>query len=375
VLTLFQPDGVALAEGELVRRPDLAKTITKWARTKGEVIHTGPGADAVVAATRPLGVLTTADLAAYTPKEREPIVIPWRGYTVISMAPPSSGGIVLAQVLRALEDQDLAALGPDSPEFVHRVVEAFKHAYADRAVWLGDPDFVDVPVERLLSDGRRDAIRAAFDPARTFGSDHYGMPVEPPHDAGTQHISVADSEGRAVALTTTINTSFGSGVVVPAYGVVLNDQMDDFAAAPGVPNAFGLVGAEANRIEPGKRPLSSTTPTVVLDADGLVVLVIGASGGAQIPSSVTQVLLDVLVFGMDPLEAVSRPRFHHQWMPENLEVEPGFPEATIEALKARGHVVVVQAQYSSVQVIARYDEAWAGASDPRHFGQPASSTR
>lgn len=375
VQALFRIDGVLPAEGEVVRRPDLAKTLIRWARTGGEVLNEGRGAEALVAATRPAGVITTADLTAYTPKERDPIVIPWRGYTVISMAPPSSGGIVLAQVLRALEDQDLAALGVDSPEYVHRVVEAFKHAYADRAAYLGDPDFVEVPVERLLSDERRDAIRASYDPARTFGPEHYGTLLVPPRDAGTQHISVADSHGRAVSLTTTINTSFGSGVVVPGYGVILNDEMDDFAAAPGVPNAFGLIGAEANRIEPGKRPLSSTTPTLVLDGDGAVVLVVGASGGAQIPSSVTQVILDVLVFGMDPLQAVSRPRFHHQWMPQHIEVEPGFPEEVVRALEERGHVVVVKPQYSSVQAVGRFGDDWLGAADPRHRGEPAGSPR
>jgi len=372
---LFGPNGALPAEGEVIRRPDLAKTLTLWARKKGEMINVGPGADALVAATRPQGIVTTEDLAAYTPEEREPIVFPWRGYTVISMAPPSSGGTVVAEVLRSLEDQDLAALGPDSPEYIHRVAEAFKHAYADRAVWLGDPDFVEVPVERLLSDERRDAIRSAYDPTRTHGHEFYGMPVEPPRDGGTQHISATDSEGRAVALTTTINTGFGSGVVVPGWGVILNDEMDDFASAPGVANAYGLVGAEANRIEPGKRPLSSTTPTVVLDAEGEVVLVVGASGGAYIPSSVTQVILDVLVFGMDPLQAVSRPRFHHQWLPDELEVEPGFSEEVLADLRARGHVVTVEAHYSSVQAVVRYDTAWVGASDPRHQGEAAASSR
>jgi len=288
------------------------------------------------------------------------------------MPPPSSGGVVLLQLLAVLEPIDLAALGHNSSAYVHLLAEAFQHAYADRAHLLGDPDFVDVPVARLTSRERADEVRASIVPDTTFPPEHYGSLLAPPSDAGTEHISVIDAAGGAVALTTTINTSFGSGLVVDELGIVLNNQMDDFAVAPGVPNAFGLVGDEANAIAAGKRPLSSMTPTVVVGPDGKVVMVIGASGGGQIITATLQVLLNVLVFGMDPQEAAAAPRFHHQWMPKVLMVEPGIPLDVIQALEARGHVVQVQESFASVQLVTAAGELLAGGADPRKGGWPAA---
>jgi gamma-glutamyltranspeptidase/glutathione hydrolase len=295
----------------------------------------------------------------------------FRGHTIVTMPPPSSGGVVLLQLLAVLEPLDLQALGHNSSAYLHVLAEAFQHAYADRAHHLGDPDFVEVPVARLVSPERAAEVRSAIVPDTTFPPDRYGTLVAAPSDAGTQHISALDATGGAVALTTTINTSFGSGLVVEELGIVLNNQMDDFSVAPGVPNFFGLVGDEANAIAAGKRPLSSMTPTVVVGPDGKVAMVIGASGGGQIITATLQVLLDVLVFGMDPQEAVAAPRVHHQWMPKVLFVEPGIPLDVIRALEFRGHVVQVQESYSSVQVVVGAGDLLTGGADPRKGGWPA----
>jgi gamma-glutamyltranspeptidase/glutathione hydrolase len=284
--------------------------------------------------------------------------------------------VVLATALRATEGLDLAGMGAGSSEATHVVAEALQHAYADRARFLGDPDFVDVPLDRLLSDARVAEVATAIDPTRTWPAERYGLPFDAAEDAGTQHVAVIDADGGAVALTSTINTGFGSGVVVRSLGLVLNNQMDDFAVAPGVPNAYGLVGSARNAIAPGKRPLSSMTPTLVYGADGAVEMAVGASGGAQIPSSVAQVVLDVVVFGLDAQEAVAAPRFHHQWQPHRLVVEPGVPADVRRALEARGHELRVDDLYSSVQIAVRTgDGAVQGGSDPRKGGWPAAVRR
>lgn len=362
-----------VTHGDVLKRKALAGTLRRWARTAGEDLHTGKGAEAIVAhANADGGVLTGLDLDAYTVAERTPIRVRWGDRTVVTMPPPSSGGIALGQVLRALEGVDLEGLGHNSSAYLHVLTEAMKHAYADRAHHLGDPDVVEVPVERLLSDERIAEIRAAFDPDHTLPPEAYGPPIEAPTDAGTQHLSVVDGKGGAVALTTTINMRFGAQLVPPTVGIVLNDEMDDFSAAPGVPNAYGLVGTEANAIAPGKRPLSSMTPTVVLDPTGRVELVVGASGGSTIISGTLQTLLNVLVFGMTPEDAVAAPRIHHQWQPDVLFVEPGIPRDVVVALEARGHTVDVRPGYTAVQAILVGEQRLAtGGSDPRKGGRPA----
>ena len=208
---------------------------------------------------------------------------------------------------------------------------------------------------------------------RTYEPDFYGAPIAPPVDAGTHHISAIDDRGGAAGITTTINTTFGSGVVVRSLGFVLNNQMDDFAAAPGVPNAYGLVGSEANSIAPGKRPLSSMTPTILLDPTGKVAISVGGSGGSFIPSAVLQVVVAMVDFGLDPQEAVSAPRFHHQWMPDQLLVEPGIPADVVRILEARGHEVVVREGFSAVQAVRLDGETRIGGSDPRKDGRPAAA--
>ncbi len=373
--------------GSVVTRSRLALTLEAWAATGGEALHVGPLAIAMAAdLQRQGGVVTAADLEGYRPLEREPLVRDHRDKTLITMPPPSSGGLVILQVLGVLEAW--APLGPalHDPAAVHRTVEALKHGFADRARWMGDPGFVEIPVERLLSDERMEEVRSAIRTTGTPGlagdrppgscmtlpTEAYGLPLDPGLDEGTHHISVMDASGMAVALTTTINTSFGSGVVAHSTGVLLNDEMDDFVAAPGVPNAYGLVGNERNAVAPGKRPLSSMSPTVVLDDQGTPRMVVGASGGPRIITGTLLVLQAVLEAGLDGPSAVAAPRYHHQWLPEHVRVDPAFPEATRRALESCGHVLQGPPPGSAVQVARRLaDGSFEGAGDPRKGGVPA----
>ena len=362
-------------EGELVRRVALASTIRTWAKSGGEALNVGPIAKELASAAQAAGgVLTAEDLAAVAPKERAPLVGKYRGYTLVTMPPPSSGGAVLLQLLAALEGFEIQELGHNSSAHVHLLAELMKHAYADRARVMGDPDFVKVPVDALLAPARIAEIQRSVWPSRTFPSDRYGAPIDAPRDAGTLHVSALDASGLAVALTTTINTSFGSQVFAPKSGVLLNNQMDDFVAKPGVPNAFGLIGLESNAITPGKRPLSSMTPTIVYDAQGRVVMVVGASGGSTIISATLQIICNVLDFGMDPAEALAAPRMHHQWMPDLVNLDVGFPEDVVRGLESRGHTVKVSEHFSAAQVIVwGADGQMTAASDPRKGGAPAAA--
>jgi gamma-glutamyltranspeptidase/glutathione hydrolase len=302
-------DGSAVPrQGDGVTRSELAVTLGRLAREGADVLHEGEGAVAIARASRAAGgILTVDDLAAYTPKDRAPIVGMYRGWTVITMPPPSSGGVVIVQMLGVLEGYDLTSLGHNSADLVHLVSEASKHAFADRARLMGDPDRVDVPVDELISTERIQAVQRAILPGRTFAPEYYGLPVDPGTDGGTLHLSTLDADGMAVALTTTINTSFGSRVTVPGWGMVLNNEMDDFVARPGVPNAYGLVGSEANAVAPGARPLSSMSPTVLISPDGAQRIVVGASGGPFIITSTLQAIVNIIDFGMEP-SAASRHR-------------------------------------------------------------------
>jgi gamma-glutamyltranspeptidase/glutathione hydrolase len=369
----FSVEGRVAVAGDWLAQPDLARTLQRWARTSGEDLHVGRGARAIVAHLRAGGVdVDPDDLAGTQVEVRKPLVIPWRGYTVVTMPPPSSGGVALAQMLAVLDGYDLQAMGHNTPETLHLLAEVMQHAFADRAHHLGDPDFVEVDVERLLSPARIAEIRGKFSPDATLDVDGYGPLIAPPRDAGTQHISVVDASGMAVALTTTINQSFGSGLVVPGVGVVLNDQMDDFSTAPGTPNGYGLVGSEANAIAPGKRPLSSMSPTLLLDGEGRVVLSVGASGGPTIITGVLQALLNVVVWGMSPADAVAAPRIHHQWVPHALSIEPSFPESTRAALESLGHTLKVVPSMTSVQAVqVAAPGDVRGGCDPRKGGRPA----
>jgi len=339
-------------------RAGLADALRAWVDTGGEAFRSGWVAQDMVDAARASGgVLTLQDLAGYAVIERTPLRGEWHGRTVVTMPPPSSGGVALLQMLAAT---DGVAGAPCA-------VEATKHAMADRSAYGGDPGFVPVDVARLLSPERIAAIRADCGPA-TFPPDHYAPPVAPTPESGTLHISVMDGSGMAVALTTTINTSFGSRVIAPKSGIVLNNEMDDFATRPGRPNAFGLVQGEANAVSPGKRPLSSMTPTVVLGADGRAELAVGASGGPTIITSTYQVLRGILEEGKSPQDAVDALRWHHQWLPDVLTIEPGLPAQA--ELAAHGHVLNERPAFSAVQAVQRTPPGFAAASDPRKHGAP-----
>ena len=366
-------------------QPDLARTYRAIARDGATAFYSGRIARAMVDAARAAGgILTLEDLAGYRVRWREPVRGLYRGLEVLSFPPPSSGGVHLVQMLNTLEPFDLAALGRGSSEFVHLIAESMKLAFADRAVHLGDSDFYPVPADWLTSKayGLELAGRIRPGPWYTRAPWRWGKPAvlrvdragtPPPDDAGTSHLSAMDAQGNAVAITQTVNLLFGSGITVPGTGVVLNNEMDDFSAAPNVPNAFGLVGFKANAIAPGKRPLSSMTPTIVR-RDGRAWMLTGSPGGPRIITTALLTLLYVVDFGLDVQEAVAAPRFHHQWRPDVLRLEPDFPRDVVRALEARGHPVEVSKRHwSSAQAIVRDPETgllWGG-SDPRADGLAA----
>lgn len=367
---IFRPDGVTPAVGARLVQADLARTLTAIAVGGAEVFYTGPLAEAIVAgACAAGGVLTTADLAACRPLWREPVRGTYRGTEVWSMPPPSSGGVLLMEMLNVLSGRDLAAAGWGAAEAWRCLAGAMSLAFADRARWLGDPDFFPVPVARLTSPGYADSQRARLDAVFPAPAAE-GTPIESPH---TTHLSVIDGAGNAVAATLTINLSFGSGVIAPGTGVILNDEMDDFSARPGTPNYFGLVGGEANAIAPGKRPLSSMTPTIVL-RDGQPWLVLGSPGGSRIITAVLQVLVNVVDFGLDLATAVRAPRIHQQWSPPETGCEPLAVAPEVAAmLRAHGLALVPRAAVGNVQAIMVDPRTGVrtGVSDPRGIGEPA----
>lgn len=338
--------------------------------------YDGPVGAAIVDTVRSHGgIMTADDLKGMQPVVRRPLTGSFDGLSIVTMPPPSSGGVALLEslgILAAYEsahaDRTLASLGHNSPEYVHLVAESLKHAFADRARFLGDADFVDVPVERILDPAALSALAAKIEPAATLAAEAYGRHVLP-DDAGTSHFSIIDVAGNAVACTETINTGYGSLVVVPEFGIVLNNEMDDFTSAPGQPNVFGLIQSEANAIAPGKKPLSSMTPTIAA-RDGKAVFAVGASGGPRIISATLQVLLNLSRFGMSPQRAVSALRFHHQWAPHELKVEPGFDAETVTELEHKGHRVVKAGGLAASQAAAGSEQGLRGGSDPRKGGQP-----
>lgn len=345
-------------QGDVLRRPRLARALKAWGATGGRAFRDGWVAqDFVDAAQAQGGVLTLADLQAYKVQDRVPLTGDWHGYSVITAPPPSSGGFAILEMLGAT----------DGVDGVHCRVEAAKHAMADRAVFGGDPSFVQVDTTKLLSPEHIAAIRADC-AATTFPSAHYGS-IDTAPDHGTLHISVIDDTGMAVALTTTINTTFGSEGIAPRSGIVLNNEMDDFTTRPGEPNAYGLVQGENNAVGPGRRPLSSMSPTVVLGPDRKPVLAVGASGGPFIIDATYQVIENVLLSGMTTTAALAAPRWHHQWLPDKVTIEPG--ETRGAALMAAGHVLfTLEKPACAVQVVHRLpDGTFDAASDPRKFGE------
>jgi gamma-glutamyltranspeptidase/glutathione hydrolase len=361
--------------GDRIHVPEQAEALRLIARDGASAFYDGPIGEAIVRAANADGArLTRDDLRRYGVVEFPPIESHYRGLTVLGMPPPSSGGVAVAQALEILERRpELPSADHNSPAYVHLVVEALKHAFADRARWMGDPAFVDVPIDRLLDPGYLDDLAARFDPAGTLANDRYGSVPEgedAPEDSGTSHLCAVDRWGNAVACTETINLIFGSLVAVDGFGFVLNDTMDDFTTRPGLPNEFGLVQSRRNAIAPGKRALSSMSPTIVLEGDR-VLLVAGAAGGPRIISSTLQATLNVLRFDMSAPAALSAGRFHHQWQPDVLWLERSLADGPLaEGLRARGHDVRPRGPIGNVQIIRRSAGGWDAAADPRKGGQP-----
>lgn len=351
-------------------------TILKAIASQGpKAFYEGPAATAIANAVKAeQGVLEESDLAGYQPSIREPLRGNFRGRTVLTMPPPSSGGVALLQSLQALEHWEklsgtsLESLQHNSPRYVHVVSEVLKHAFADRAEFLGDTDFVKVPLTRLLSNRYAAQIAAQIHPEKVLEPARYGR-FFLNDDAGTSHFSVMDAEGNAVACTETINLAFGSFVVVPQYGILLNNEMDDFAAEPGKPNAFGLLQSASNAIQPGKRPLSSMTPTLVIE-DGRAVISAGASGGPRIITATLQNLLNQILFRMPPKDAVSAPRFHHQWSPNELLLERALHEQIADDMAKTGHQLRSSGGLAVSQATASSPRGLLGGSDPRKYGSP-----
>jgi gamma-glutamyltranspeptidase/glutathione hydrolase len=353
--------------GTMFRQPDLAGTLRLIADSGPDVFYRGQIADLIVAEMqRGGGLITKEDLARYQAKWRTPVQLSYRGYTIYSMPPPSSGGVTMGELLNILEGYDsLPRFG--TPEYVHIVTEAMRRAFIDRNQYLGDPDFVQMPLERLLSKEYARTLRAQIDPL-------HATPTPPTTSGGgepmhTTHYSIVDANGNAVAVTTTLNGGFGSGVTVTGAGFLLNNEMDDFTSAPGKPNMFGLIQGEANAIQPGKRMLSAMTPSIVLDKTGSLYMVLGTPGGPTIITTVAQVLLNVIDQKMSLADAVAAPRFHHQALPDIIRSERGgLSDETIQALNAMGHEVDRRGGSGTVAAIQKTAGGWVGVIDPRSAG-------
>jgi gamma-glutamyltranspeptidase / glutathione hydrolase len=365
-------DSSSLREGDVLVQGDLAATLSAIAERGPRGFYQGPVAEKLVQAIRDAGgIMALDDLASYQAVIREPVRGSYRGYDIVSMPQPSSGGVVLLETLNILEGFAMRDMAQGSAPSLHLMIEAMKRAYADRARYLGDPAFVNAPVATLIAKDYAAKQRASIDPARATPWTDALSALPPREGSNTTHFSVVDSRGNAVSNTYTLNFSYGVGLVADGTGVLLNNELDDFTAAPGAANAYGLVGFEANLPGPGKRPLSSMAPTIVLK-DGRPVLVTGSPGGSRIISAVLQVIVDVLDYQMDVAAAVAAPRLHHQWLPDEVRVERGFSEDTLAALKAMGHVVVTPLGQTSANSIAVTPAGLFGAPDPRTRGSEAA---
>ena len=366
-----RPDGTPLREGDVLIQRDLAATLTAIVEQGPRGFYEGPVAEKLVKAIADAGgIMTTDDLKSYQPVIRAPVRGNYRGYDIVSMPLPSSGGTVLLEALNILEGFPMADMKQGSAASLHLIIEAMKRAYADRARYLGDPAYVNAPMAALIAKDYAARQRAGIDLDRATPAD--ALAARPPREgSNTTHYSVVDSSGNAVSNTYTLNFPYGVGLVADGTGVLLNNELDDFTAAPGASNAFGLVGFEANLPGPGKRPLSSMSPTIVLK-DGKPVLVTGTPGGSRIISAVVQIVVNVLDYRMDVAAAVAAPRVHHQWMPDEVRVERGFPEETLAALKAKGHAVIEPLGQTSANSIAITPNGLLGAPDPRTRGSEAA---
>jgi gamma-glutamyltranspeptidase/glutathione hydrolase len=375
---IFLNDGSNFKEGDVLRQPELAATLARLQRGGAREFYRGLTARLIAEdMRRHNGLITLEDLRRYTPKERAPLRSTYRGHEIISMPPPSSGGVVLMQMLNILEGYDLKAMNPMSSEKYHLMVEAMRRAYADRAEYMGDPDFSEIPFMRMISKSYAARQRSSIklDRASTSEEIRGGLPAE--NETGqTTHFSVIDPEGNVVANTYTINDLYGSGVTAKGTGILLNDEMDDFTAKPGTPNLWGVIQSERNSIMPGKRPLSSMTPTIVLRKDGTLWFAVGARGGARIINAVLQVVINVVDHGMNIQQAIDAPRIHHQWFPDRVRFEPyGLSADTLRALESRGHKLeeaISPRNIASAEgvMLEEVTNVRLGASDPRNDGVP-----
>ncbi len=370
---IFLNSGEYYEQGDVLRQPELASTLAQIAAGGADAFYEGPVAERFAAEMASHGgLITTEDLAAYQPTEREPLTGSYKGYGILTAPPPSSGGLGILEMLGMLEGTDYEATGAGSADTIHYVAEVMRRYFADRAQYLGDPDFNDLPISKLLDPQYLAARRATIDPdhATPSGDVPPGLTIE--GDGETTHYNVVDQDGNAVAVTYTLNGGFGNGITVPGLGFLLNNEMDDFSAKPGTPNMFGLVQGEANSIEPGKRPLSSMTPTI-LTRDGEFAMAVGAPGGSRIITAVLLTILNVVDFDMNIQDAVDAPRYHHQWQPDLLYLEGTLSPDTVHLLEAMGH----QVDYSPGVVLARVAairsrDGWLeGAVDERADGAAA----
>lgn len=369
---LLQPDGSPWPIGHQLIQQDLALSYRAIAEHGIDWFYKGPFARRTASWMHINGgIITRADFENYPVKRRGPVRTTYRGHEILGFPPPSSGGVHVAQILNILESYDLKSMGPNSVDFVHVVAEAMKLAFADRAHWLDDSDFADVP-RGLLDGGYGHSLARGIRMDRTIPVESHHPPPNATTDVfdkHTTHFSVADNEGNWVAVTATVNTTFGSKVIIPGTGIVLNNEMDDFSAQPGKPNFFGLIGAEANAIEPGKRPLSSMSPTIVLK-DGQPVFSAGAAGGPTIISQTLLAIIHHIDFGLSVEQALAQPRFHHQWKPDELRIESGFGEGVLAELERRGHKLNRVDSFGACQAVGfNSDGQFSAAHDPRIRGE------
>jgi gamma-glutamyltranspeptidase / glutathione hydrolase len=362
---IYMPKGELPKERDVIRQPELAQSLKAIAKDGAAVFYSGWIGHAIVETIKKTGgVMTFDDLKNYRPVWREPLIGSYRNHTVITMPPPSSGGVAIVEMLNVLEGYKLGELQHNSPSYLHLLSESMKHVFADRAQFLGDPDFVHVPVGKLTAKNYAEWIRKRIAPDKTRPPQFYGYYNYNAEKGGTTHFSVIDRFGNAVACTQSVNTRFGSKLLVRETGIVLNNEMDDFAIHPEVGNVYGLIGNEANSLKPRKRPLSSMSPTIILRGNRPE-LVVGAAGGPRIISATLQTILNVLDFNMPVTAAVSAPRVHHQWLPDRLNIEPKFTPELKAALEQRGHTLREQTSLGVVQAITSEGASMSGAADPR----------
>jgi gamma-glutamyltranspeptidase / glutathione hydrolase len=373
VSIFLRTDGSLPREGELLLQRDLADTLEEIALRGPRAFYEGRIAEQIAASILAAGgVMTREDLARYQAVERTPVSGNYRGYEIFSMPPPSAGGVHLIQILNILEGYDLSVLGPASIQGAHLMVEAMKIAYADRARFLGDPEFVRVPVAGLLSSAYAAELRKRIEPERALRAEELTGSNPVAHEGDhTTHYSIVDRDGNAVANTYTLNLRYGTGLVAEGTGVLLNNELDDFAAKPGAPNAFGLVGGTANAPGPGKKPLSSMAPTIVMK-NGKLFLVTGSPGGSRIITTLVNVLVNLIDYRMNIAEATAAPRIHHQWLPDEVRVEPGVKSDIVSVLQSRGNRVARSDPWGSVSSIMMTKDGLVGAADPRSHGALAA---